>query len=202
MIQTFIKLDELLSKEEINGFLKEIDMSYHIPEAKFDFNFSNFGKRKLQSSYSQNSSDASNSTLSNSSISESQLSLTKSNLSVHSDGDELTVTKKYNQESKRHIKINKKRELIAMHMGTTANIVYFNQNYLYVANVGDSFSVMFKNKIAIKLNTEHKTTVISEEERINLAGSRVINNRVEGRLNLTRAIGNFKLIIYYRRSLF
>lgn len=89
-------------------------------------------------------------------------------------------------------------ELIAKDMGTTANILLIKNNYLYLANVGDSMSVIFKNGVATRLNQEHKTTLPSEFTRINKSGARIIHNRIEGRLNLTRAIGKKKLSHYLR----
>lgn len=80
-------------------------------------------------------------------------------------------------------------ELIAKNMGTTANILLIKNNYFYLANVGDSMAVLYKNGEAIQLNQEHKVTVLSESSRIAKSGMRIINNRIEGRINLTRAIG-------------
>ena len=80
-------------------------------------------------------------------------------------------------------------ELIAKDMGTTANILLIKNNYLYLANVGDSMAVIFKNGVATRLNQEHKTTLPSEYTRISKSGAKILNNRIEGRLNLTRAIG-------------
>jgi serine/threonine protein phosphatase PrpC len=80
-------------------------------------------------------------------------------------------------------------DLLASHIGTTANIILIRGNYLYLANVGDSLAVLYKDKKAIRLNQEHKTSLQSEYARINNSGARIINNRVEGKLNLTRAIG-------------
>jgi hypothetical protein len=80
-------------------------------------------------------------------------------------------------------------DLVAKDMGTTANILLIKNNYIYLANVGDSLSVIFKNGQAIRINQEHKTTLPSEYTRITKSGAKVVNNRVEGRLNLTRAIG-------------
>lgn len=82
-------------------------------------------------------------------------------------------------------------DLIAKNMGTTANILFIKNNYIYLANVGDSMAVIFKNGEAIRLNQEHKVTLISESSRISKSGARIVNNRIEGRLNLTRAIGIF-----------
>lgn len=80
-------------------------------------------------------------------------------------------------------------ELVAKNMGTTANILFIKNNYIYLANVGDSMAVIFINGEAIKLNHEHKVTLLSESTRISKSGAKIINNRIEGRLNLTRAIG-------------
>jgi serine/threonine protein phosphatase PrpC len=83
-------------------------------------------------------------------------------------------------------------DLIAKDMGTTANILLIKNNHIYLANVGDSLAVLYKNGIATRLNQEHKTTLASEYSRISKSGSKVINNRIEGRINLTRAIGRYK----------
>lgn len=85
-------------------------------------------------------------------------------------------------------------ELISEKMGTTANLALITSNYIYIANIGDSLAVMYKNGKAEKLNEEHKISVQSEINRINNSGSKIINNRIEGRLNLTRAIGNINKI--------
>ena len=82
-------------------------------------------------------------------------------------------------------------DLVAKNMGTTSNILFIKNNYLYLANVGDSMAVIFKNGEAIRLNQEHKVTLLSESSRIFKSGAKIINNRIEGRLNLTRAIGIF-----------
>ncbi len=88
-------------------------------------------------------------------------------------------------------------ELIAKNMGTTANVLFIKNNYIYLANVGDSMAVIFKNGEAIRLNQEHKVTLISESSRISKSGAKIINNRIDGRLNLTRAIGILiKILIY------
>lgn len=86
-------------------------------------------------------------------------------------------------------------ELVAGNMGTTANILMMKNNYIYLANVGDSLTVIYKNGQAIRLNQEHKTTLPSEYTRINKSGSKIMNNRIEGRLNLTRAIGIYNITL-------
>lgn len=86
----------------------------------------------------------------------------------------------------------KKKDIkyVANEMGTTAVICLIKQNYLFISNVGDSLAVMYKNGIAEKLSREHKVSLHCEKLRIEKSGARIINSRIEGRLNLTRAIGN------------
>ena len=80
--------------------------------------------------------------------------------------------------------------LISNDIGTTANILLLKKNYFYIANVGDSLSVMYKKNKAIKLNEEHKTTLEREYNRIKKVGGKLINYRINGKLNITRAIGD------------
>ena len=49
---------------------------------------------------------------------------------------------------------------------------------------------MYKKKKAIKLNKEHKTTSDKEYIRIKKNGGKLINYRINGKLNITRAIGD------------
>ena len=80
--------------------------------------------------------------------------------------------------------------LFSNDIGTTANVLLLKNNYFYVANVGDSLSVMYKKEKAIKLNQEHKTTLDKEYNRIKKCGGKLINYRINGKLNITRAIGD------------
>jgi len=52
-------------------------------------------------------------------------------------------------------------------------------------------AVLYKSGKAYKLNTEHKVTLLKERDRIIKSGSTISNNRIEGRLNLSRAFGDF-----------
>ncbi len=131
-------------------------------------------KNKDPSSYSSNNSEPSVK-------SDSTGKLSKEILTMNSHKIEIS-TKGNNENASPD-------ELIAKDMGTTANILLIKNNYIYLANVGDSLAVLFKNGVAIRLNQEHKTTLPSEYSRITKSGSKIINNRVEGRLNLTRALG-------------
>ena len=89
-------------------------------------------------------------------------------------------------KSKNEVRIE---TLVAHNMGTTANIIFIKNNIFYIANVGDSRAVLYKNGIAIRLNEEHKPSLLSEQSRINKSGFKIISNRIDGKLNLTRAVG-------------
>jgi len=92
-------------------------------------------------------------------------------------------------------------KLVAHEMGTTVNVVLIKQNYLYISNLGDSLAVIYKNGIAEKLTTEHKVSLKSEKTRIEKSGTIIINNRIEGRLNLTRAIGTFRYYFKFSQNM-
>jgi len=82
-------------------------------------------------------------------------------------------------------------DLIGLYTGTTANVVLLRKHHFYIANVGDSLAVLFKDGKAIRLNEEHKLTIPGEKNRVTNSGLKISNNRIEGKLNLTRAIGDF-----------
>ena len=81
---------------------------------------------------------------------------------------------------------------IANQIGTTANIMLIKNGIIYIANVGDSLSVMYKNKKAYNLNREHQTIIKSERERVLKSGAIINGYRINGMLNLTRAIGDLQ----------
>ena len=80
----------------------------------------------------------------------------------------------------------------AFNSGCTALVVYIDEksSKAYIANSGDSRAVLCRNGDAIELSTDHKVTLQSEADRIVAAGGVVLNGRVNGSLNLTRAIGD------------
>ena len=81
---------------------------------------------------------------------------------------------------------------VASEMGTTANILLIKNGVIYIANVGDSLSVMYKHKIAYNLNREHQTIIEEEKNRVLKSGANIIGYRINGMLNLTRAIGDLR----------
>ena len=86
----------------------------------------------------------------------------------------------------------KVEHFVAYEMGTTANIMLIKNNTLYLANVGDSLSVMYKNNKAYNLNHEHQIIMEEEKERVLKSGAIIKGYRINGMLNLTRAIGDFR----------
>ena len=73
-------------------------------------------------------------------------------------------------------------------------ILFIKSKVFFLANVGDSRAVLFKAGKAIRINEEHKPSLISEQSRITKAGFDIIANRIDGKLNLTRAIGKTTII--------
>lgn len=62
---------------------------------------------------------------------------------------------------------------------------------LYVANAGDSRCVVCRKGQAIEMSLDHKPEDQCESDRIVKAGGRItMDGRVNGGLNLSRALGN------------
>lgn len=74
--------------------------------------------------------------------------------------------------------------------GCTACVALLVKNTLYVANAGDSRCVLSSNKNAIEMSLDHKPDLEVEKNRINKAGGYISDGRVNGNLNLSRAIGD------------
>jgi serine/threonine protein phosphatase PrpC len=79
-------------------------------------------------------------------------------------------------------------------IGCTANVVLVDEarRKIFVSNAGDSRAVMGKAGKAIPLSFDHKPESQVEIDRIEKAGSIITEGRVDGNLNLTRAIGDLK----------
>lgn len=75
--------------------------------------------------------------------------------------------------------------------GCTAVSCLIKGSKLYIANAGDSRIVLCRSGKAIELSTDHKPELHSEAERIRAARGYITDGRVNGNLNLTRAIGDF-----------
>ena len=75
--------------------------------------------------------------------------------------------------------------------GCTAVVALIVQNTVYVANAGDSRCVLAKKNEAVPLTEDHKPDNDEERRRIEKAGGGVYEGRINGRLNLSRALGDF-----------
>ncbi|KAE8665233.1 putative protein phosphatase 2C 70 [Hibiscus syriacus] len=74
--------------------------------------------------------------------------------------------------------------------GSTACVAVLRNNQLVVANAGDSRCVISRNCLAYNLSRDHKPDLEVEKERILRAGGFIHAGRINGCLNLARAIGN------------
>ncbi|XP_015173569.1 PREDICTED: probable protein phosphatase 2C 58 [Polistes dominula] len=75
--------------------------------------------------------------------------------------------------------------------GCTAVVAILKGNELYVANAGDSRCVLCRDGQALELSLDHKPEDEPEMERIIKAGGKVsLDGRVNGGLNLSRALGD------------
>lgn len=83
--------------------------------------------------------------------------------------------------------------------GSTACVaaVDFESREVLVANIGDSRAVLVRNGKAVALSEDHKPENPEERARIRAAGGQVVKvgpcHRVDGNLNLSRALGDFNL---------
>jgi protein phosphatase 1G len=69
-------------------------------------------------------------------------------------------------------------------------VAVIHGNKLYVANAGDSRCILSRGKETIPMTEDHKPTNPEEERRIKAAGGFVAEGRINGGLNLSRAIGD------------
>jgi len=76
--------------------------------------------------------------------------------------------------------------------GSTACVAVIRNNQLVVANAGDSRCVISRNGQAYNLSRDHKPDLELEKERILKAGGFIHAGRVNGSLNLARAIGDME----------
>lgn len=82
-------------------------------------------------------------------------------------------------------------ENVAMCCGCTACVCLIAGDTIYCANAGDSRCVLSQDKTAVEMSHDHKPSNTDEEARIKRAGGFVSFDRVNGNLNLSRALGDF-----------
>jgi len=77
--------------------------------------------------------------------------------------------------------------------GCTANVVLIFKGKIYCANAGDSRCILWgAARKVVELSTDHKPDLPVEKERISKAGGFIIEGRVNGNLNLSRALGDLE----------
>lgn len=77
--------------------------------------------------------------------------------------------------------------------GCTAVIALLTDDWrIIVGNAGDSRAVLSYSGIAVPLSYDHKPMNIEESRRIMAGGGYIENNRVNGNLALSRAMGDFR----------
>lgn len=76
--------------------------------------------------------------------------------------------------------------------GCTATVALVTPTEIFCCNAGDSRTVLSKGKTAIDLSVDHKPNLPDEQRRIYNANGYVEDNRVNGMLALSRALGDFE----------
>ena len=76
--------------------------------------------------------------------------------------------------------------------GCTCCAVLVTPNEIITSNIGDSKAMIMGVNSISSLNREHKVSELDERERISKTKYTIINDRIEGILNVSRAFGDFK----------
>jgi serine/threonine protein phosphatase PrpC len=78
-------------------------------------------------------------------------------------------------------------------MGTTAVVVLMIHGRRYIANLGDSKAILSqRGRLAFATN-DHKASDPAEQQRVIELGGQIVNNRVNDKLSVTRALGDSNL---------
>ncbi|CAK4072368.1 unnamed protein product [Aphanomyces euteiches] len=83
------------------------------------------------------------------------------------------------------------------HSGCTAIAAVITDTHIIVSNSGDSRSVLASDGGVVPMSFDHKPNNLPERKRIENAGGSVRNNRVNGDLAVSRALGDF---VYKQRG--
>ena len=81
---------------------------------------------------------------------------------------------------------------LAKHVGSAALVCLLYKNSLVSVNCGDCRALLSRGSQAIQLTTDHKPDLPSERSRIEKLGGFVNNGRVQNKLALSRAFGDFE----------
>lgn len=84
---------------------------------------------------------------------------------------------------------------IELRAGSTATILYVQENKIYIANAGDTIAVLSREGRALELSSKHFAWNRAETDRLRSLGGHIsMNGLVEGEVELTRAIGYLHLL--------
>lgn len=86
----------------------------------------------------------------------------------------------------------------AWNHGSTATVALVQRRQgsgtkLYIANVGDSRSVLFGNGSVTRVSRDHRPDDVAEARRVVEDGGKVVGNRVGGDLAISRSLGDHRL---------
>lgn len=84
--------------------------------------------------------------------------------------------------------------------GSTAIVCLMTKEIIYIACVGDSRCIVSTNNVIKNLSIEHSPDLPEERRRIEGAGGRVKNHRVNGLLGMSRSLGDFQFKAKKNRS--
>ena len=86
-----------------------------------------------------------------------------------------------------------KQRGISPNVGAVVVVVAIISNVIFCANLGDARAFLCRGDgVVLGLSQDFKPSLPSESERIKKCGGQVINNRVNGRLAVSRAIGDME----------
>ena len=72
-------------------------------------------------------------------------------------------------------------------------LVIHNHTELYFANIGDSRGIIIRNgNNFVRMTNDHKPNNNDEKKRIKKAGSKILDNRINGLLNMSRSFGDYQ----------
>jgi serine/threonine protein phosphatase PrpC len=83
------------------------------------------------------------------------------------------------------------RMVTSEEMGSTATLVIITPLQFYFCNCGDSRAILVSDGMITFRTKDHTPEVASERKRVEESGGRVQDNRVDGLLAVTRALGDF-----------
>ncbi|KAF2269883.1 PP2C-domain-containing protein [Lojkania enalia] len=102
------------------------------------------------------------------------------------DAPDTASTSESNAESQAATQDSRKEHPAEIRLRSDAS----RQRVLYTANVGDARIVLCRNGRALRLSYDHKGSDENEGRRVTSAGGLILNNRVNGVLAVTRALGD------------